>query len=272
MRARSEPAIVVIGSLNVDLIASVAHLPAPGETIAAHAFSILRGGKGANQLLAAARHGARTAIIGCVGADEHGAAYREFLLREGIDLAGLATAPRENTGTALITVDAAGENQIVYSAGANGRLGASRVRAHAASIRAASLLLLQMETPVAALVEGIRIANRAGVPVVFNPSPLRDGFPWGTLSIDTLVVNEGEAAAIFRQPPGAHLAVIQREMGIRRTVITRGADPTLCIEENRFFEVPTLPVKAIDTVGAGDAFAGVLAVRLAEGEPLEDAV
>lgn len=273
------PKIVVIGSLNVDMVASVRRLPLPGETIAASQLSISRGGKGGNQLLAAMRQGAQGSMIACIGPDSHGTEYRRFLLEQGIDIQGIATVQKENTGTALIAVDADGENQIIYSPGANARLSASRVRIQGSLIRAASILLVQMETPIAALAEGIRIANRAGIPVILNLSPFRDDFPWNTSAIDTLVLNETEAADLFQTAVKSlprQLSIVRGKLdslNVRRAVITRGANSTLCLEAERSFTVPALPVKkVVDTVGAGDTFTGVLAVRLAEGMPLDKAV
>jgi ribokinase len=270
--------IAVVGSLNLDLVANVAHLPRAGETIAATGFATFHGGKGANQAIAAARQKARVDLIGCVGDDEAGHAYRTALTKAGIGLDGLVTLPRERTGSAWINVDAAGENQIILVPAANHRLTAALVRKQAALIRESAALLLQLETPLAAVAEAIRIAARAGVRVVLNPSPWRDDFPWGKIPVSTVVVNETEAAHLFALPAGklaGNVAAIRRrlaELAIREVVITRGGDSTLCILADRAFETPALPVKPVDTVGAGDTFAGTLTVRLAEGETLENAI
>lgn len=274
----SRAKIVVVGSLNLDLVAAVERLPRPGETIAAAGLVSCRGGKGANQAIAAARQGADVSLIGCVGDDEAGREYRDFLRGEGVGLGGLRTLPREGTGTALIAVDASGENQIVLAAGANARLSAAMIRGCARSIRDAQAVLLQFESPLAAVHEAIRLAARADVRVVLNPSPGRSDFPWGELPLSTIVVNEREAAALF----GIRADRLSQSMGrIQRrlaslaageVVITRGGESTLCVRGDCFFEVPVLSVRPVDTVGAGDAFAGALAVRLAEGESLGNAV
>jgi len=270
--------IVILGSLNIDIVTAVQHLPAPGESVMAGKLMMLRGGKGANQTLAARRHEAQVSLVGCIGTDEEGMAYLRFLEGVGVDVSGLEKVPNERTGTALIVVDVAGENQIVVAAGANGCVTPDLVCDHAETIRRADVLLVQMETTLPALIKAIQIANEAGVPVVLNPSPLRDGFPWGTVNIATLIVNETEASELFGVP-GANLASrveVLRErlpsLGTGQVVITRGGGTTICVNGEDAFEVATLAVKPVDTVGAGDTFAGVLAVRLAEGEPLDHAV
>lgn len=272
------PKVVVVGSLNIDYIASVPALPRAGETISATALVQKFGGKGANQAVAAARQGARVTMIGCVGDDDHGRAYRNRLRREGIEIRAIASTSRALTGTALIAVDASAENLIIVAAGANGELTAANVRRHGDIIARADALLLQQEIPLAAEIEAIRIANKARVPVMLNPSPLRNDFPWGKCRIDTLIVNVGEGAAIFRLDLGSFekdLVKWQRQLAakqITRLLITRGAKSTLCIDESGWFETPALRVKPVDTVGAGDAFAGAFAARVAEGVKVSDAV
>ncbi len=176
-------------------------------------------------------------------------------------------APATPTGTALIAFDRHGENTIIVGAGANGELSPAMVRARQGAILSARLLLLQLEVPIPAVIEAIRIANRVDVPVVLNPSPLRKGFPWGKCMLDTVIANSGEAQTIF----GLNLRSIsawQRKLSewrIERIIITRGAKPTLCINANGHISVPALPVKPVDTVGAGDAFAGAYAAWRVEG-------
>jgi ribokinase len=236
------------------------------------------GGKGANQAVAAARQGARVAMIGCVGDDDNGRAYRRRLRTEGIDVTGISATGRALTGTALIAVDRGAENIIIVAAGANGELTPAAIRARRPQISSAAILLLQLEVPMPTVIEAVRLANRAKVPVVLNPSPLREGFPWGRCNLDTLVVNAGEAQAIFGLPLGnssAGLAKWQRALAhrrIERLIITQGARPTLCISASGHLKVPTLAVKPVDTVGAGDAFAGAFAARRAGGADVLSAI
>lgn len=267
-----KPRIAVVGSLNVDLIASVERLPRAGETIAASGLVRRFGGKGANQALAAARQGAHVAMIGCVGDDADGRAYREHFEREGIDCSGLSVAKRALTGTALIAVDAAAENLIVVAPGANGCLRATDVRRQREKIASADVLLGQLEVPLAAVLEAMRLANRAKVPVVFNPSPWRADFPWGKHRIEVAVLNEQEAGALLGQTSCARARAKLDALGVGTLVVTRGARPTQCVSGSGVFDVPTLAVKPVDTVGAGDAFAGTLATALAQGLALPDAI
>jgi ribokinase len=260
--------VLVVGSLNIDYIAAVKRLPAAGETVAATGLVRRFGGKGANQAVAAARQGARVSMIGCVGADDEGRAYCRRLRAEGIDTAGISATQKALTGTALIAVDQAAENTIIVAAGANGELKPAAIRAQRKRIASADILLLQLEVPMATVVEAVRIANQSKVPVVLNPSPLRDGFPWGKCGLDTLMVNAGEAEVIFGLPltslPLA-LPKWQRALSkwrIERLIITRGAKPTLCVSAAGYLKVPTLKVRPVDTVGAGDAFAGSFAACL----------
>jgi ribokinase len=270
--------VAIVGSLNIDYIAAVDRLPAAGETVPAHGLVRRFGGKGANQAVAAARQGARVAMIGCVGADDEGRAYCRRLRAERINSSGISSTRKALTGTALIAVDRKAENIIVVAAGANGAVRPAAVRTHRSLIAAANILLLQLEIPLASVIESARIANRANVPVVLNPSPLRAGFPWGQCRLDTLIANAGEAQSIFGLDPGT----ISRKLGawrrglarkhIHSLIITRGAAPTICLTATEFLQVPTLAVKPVDTVGAGDAFAGTYAARRAEGADLVTAI
>jgi ribokinase len=270
--------VAVIGSLNIDYIAAVERLPAPGETVAATGLVRRFGGKGANQAVAAARQGARVSMVGCVGADDAGRACRRRLRKERINVGGVSSTNRALTGTALIAVDRAAENSIIVAAGANGELEPAAIRAERERIARSDILLLQFEVPMATVIEAVRVANRASVPVVLNPSPLRDGFPWHKCLVDTLIANAGEAQAIFglrlRDLP-AGVAEWQHALARRRIkllIIPQGAKPTLCVGADGYLEVPTLPVKPVDTVGAGDSFAGTFAAHRARGADLLNAV
>lgn len=267
--------VTVVGSLNIDLLARVERLPQPGQTVPASALVRRFGGKGANQALAAARQGVGVRLIGCLGDDADGCNYRDWLKRAGVDTAGVATARRQPTGTAMIAVSAKGENFIVFNPGANAALTARHVRFHREIIASAGAVVLQWEVPLPSIIEAITIANRARVPVIFNPAPMRPGFPWGKVRIEVLVVNEGEARELFGRRAGAcDLAFWQSQLtahGAQRIVITRGANSTICIAPDGCHEVPVLPLTPVDTVGAGDTFTGVLAARLAEGASFTDA-
>jgi len=265
------PKVAVVGSLNVDYIAAVARLPVSGETVAATALIRRFGGKGANQAIAAARQGARVSMIGCLGSDDAGRAYRERLRIEGINAHGVSTTSKALTGTALIAVDSQAENMIIVAAGANGQLKPEAIRRERERIAGAKILLLQQEVPMKAVIEAVHIANRAAVPVIFNPSPLAAGFPWGDCPVDTIIVNAGEAQSIFglrvenisKSLPRWRRGLARHRIG--RLIITRGTKSTVYLDSTEYREILTLRVKPKDTVGAGDAFAGALATRRAEG-------
>jgi len=260
--------IVVVGSINMDLIARVERLPAPGQTVTALSSLQRFGGKGANQAVAAVRQGSAVAMIGCVGDDAAGGLYRAHLRSQGIDDAGIETIAGVVTGTAMIAVDEAAENQIIVVPGANGMMNASHVGRHEALIAAADVVLLQWEVPQSVVMETLRLAARHGAPVVMNPSPCHASFPWGEHPLHTLIVNQGEAEAIFDWSTLNPIATLQQSLkirGITRLVITRGARSTLGILDTSHVDVPTLAVEPVDTVGAGDSFAGAYAACLARG-------
>ena len=268
----------MVGSLNLDYIASVEKLPAPGETVAASGLIRRFGGKGANQAVAAARQGARVSLIGCVGDDEDGRAYLKRLKAEDIDVSGIARANKVLTGTALIAVADNAENVIIVAAGANGHLTTQALSGVQPLIAKAAAILLQFEVPMTTTKAVVLVANRLGVPVVLNPSPLREGFPWGKCTLDTLIVNAGEAQTIFGLPSedftgrrGAWTNALA-DCKVGRLIVTRGAQPTVCLTAADYLEVPTLKVQPVDTVGAGDAFAGTFVARRAEGLDLLSAI
>ena len=257
--------LCVLGSLNIDYFTKVKHFAAPGETVLAEDFVRRFGGKGANQAVSAARQGVEVRMIGCVGNDEMGVAYRARLETEGIDISRIQTTSSQ-TGAAFISIDSTGENTIVVAPGANGLLGASEVDAAKEDIESAGALLLQFETTVAAVRRAVEIATDAEVPVILNPSPFRAGFPWSELPIDYLIVNEGEAAQIDERLANSEALLV------KNLIITRGAKSVLVYGMEEELEVPVIEVDPVDTVGAGDAFAGAFAAYCLAGDDLETAV
>lgn len=242
--------VVVLGSLNVDLVTRVAEHPAPGETVLGEGLSRLAGGKGANQAMAAARAGAAVAMVGAVGDDEGGRAYAARLTTAGIGTDALAVVG-EPTGTALIVVDAGGENSIVVVAGANAAVTADAVP----DLGAGDVLLVQLEVPLDAVADGCRRAHAQGARVVLNTAPYAD-LPDDVLALaDPVVANEHEAARLASTPPSL--------------LVTLGADGArwgdLALPAEHVEEV-------VDTTGAGDAFCGALAASLAEGADDETAL
>ncbi|MEM7602667.1 MAG: ribokinase, partial [Verrucomicrobiota bacterium] len=192
--------ISVVGSLNIDYFTRVQSLPTPGATVSSQSLELFRGGKGANQAVSACRQGARVYFFGCVGEDEEGGSYRDALSDEGIDVTYLNRVASK-TGSAFITVDQSGENMIVMNPGANDRLQSDDVKAGRKAIGGCGAILGQFETPVEVIVEAASIANKAKVPVVINPSPIKPEFPWHLIQTDYLIVNEGEAGEVLGFPP-----------------------------------------------------------------------
>ena len=280
------PRIVVIGSVNADLVMNVEALPKPGETVTGGRFHVAHGGKGANQAVAAARAagseaGAATvAFVARVGDDDHGRAMREAFDADGIDTSHVTVDDAEPTGTAHITVDAHGENCIAVAAGANGTLDASYIDAAGGLIGGASHVLLQMETPAATVEAAITAAAEAGATVMVNYAPVGDAAVPLSDRIGLLIVNETEAAMLVGDgsPAGGADAAVNvaetlRERGPRGVVITLGGAGVVAVDaDGGRHHVAAFDVEPVDTTGAGDTFCGALAAALAEGQAFAEAV
>ncbi|HKB04167.1 MAG TPA: ribokinase [Gemmataceae bacterium] len=270
------PRITVVGSANIDLTFRAARLPRPGETVFGTGYFQGFGGKGANQAVAAARLGARVSFVGRVGADEFGRATRDQLAGEGIDVSHLLTDPDRPTGTAAILVDDASENAIVGVPGANLGLTPNDVRAAADLIRGGAILLAPCETMIETIVEAFRLAHAAGPVCVLNPAPARE-LPDELLPlVDVCVPNETELRMLTGRSVDAleevaAAAEMLRARGTGTVIVTLGPRGALLIGTGASVHIPGVPVAAVDTSGAGDAFCGALAAYLAEGATIRDA-
>ncbi len=267
------PQLVVIGSLNTDLLVRVEALPGPGETVTGGLFEMAGGGKGANQAVAAARAGASVAMVGAVGADEFGARLLDELAGEGVTVAGVTRLPDVATGMAAIVVDEAGENQIAVASGANHVLGAGDVaRAFGElDLSQARCALLSLEVDDEALVEGAARAAAAGMVLVVNPAPARPLPPELVARRPIVTPNAGEAAALTGRDDPADAAVALVESGAAAALVTAGADGAFVSNGTRAEHFPAPTVAVLDTTGAGDTFSGVLAAGLARGWELDRA-
>ncbi|MEO1621975.1 MAG: ribokinase [Cyanobacteria bacterium J06632_3] len=263
--------VVVLGSLNMDLVAQVPHLPQPGETLLGKSFATIPGGKGGNQAVAAARLGARTAMVGRVGNDEMGKALRSRLADENINTQGVNISPRASSGTALISVSPS-NNQIVVIPGANAEVDDTELDALMYYFEQARVLLLQFEIPLDMVEKAAALGHTAGLMVIVDPAPAQGPLPVDVCEyISILTPNQTEAAILTGQPvedvKGAIAAAetLQRE-GIETVIVKMGSMGCVCATAAGSFAVPVFPVDAIDTVAAGDAFNGGLAAALCEFE------
>ncbi|WP_018260466.1 ribokinase [Methylobacterium sp. WSM2598] len=279
--------ILVFGSINVDLVARVAAIPRPGETVLAPRYATLFGGKGANQAVAAARvsEPGRVAMIGCVGDDPFGRMCRENLAANGVAVACVAQGA-EPTGCAFITVDAAAENAITVASGANAALTASALPE--AMLVPGATLVLQMEVPVAASLSAAQRVRAVGGRVIWNLAPVPETLSPVELrallaATDVLVVNEHEARAASRllgPPDGAlsqgalsQAAATLALAGPLTCVVTAGAEGALAVEPGgSHHAAAAVAVRPVDTTGAGDTFVGILAAGLDEGRTLHTAM
>lgn len=272
-----KPRIVVVGSSNTDMIIRLNRLPRPGETLLGGEFSMAAGGKGANQAVAAARAGGHVTFIARVGKDVFGDRALEGFRRDGIAVDRIIRDPRSASGVALIFVGAEGQNSIAVASGANARLTASDVRKARRVIAEADLLMMQLETPLATVRAAAQEATAARVAVMLNPAPARPLSRTLLRLVTVLTPNETEAemlsgVRIRNDRSAVRAAVALLGQGPKIVAITLGARGALVATREGHQIVPAFPVRAVDTTAAGDVFNGALAVALAEGRELNDAV
>lgn len=268
--------VMVVGSVNEDLVATVDHLPTPGETVAGARFAQHHGGKGGNQAVAAARLGPATVFVGAVGADAFGTAARAALEADGVDVTELRTLPDQATGVALILVDATGENCIAVAGGANAALepGHARESLDRLGPGPGDVVLVGHEIPTATATEALRVAKAAGATTLFNPAPAGGVGPETLAFADIVTPNEGEAAQLAGHDgePGALGAeLLGWTAGGGHVLITLGARGALLVGQEGAQPIPAPAVTAVDTVGAGDTLNGALAAGLAVGLPQAEA-
>lgn len=262
--------VVVIGSINSDLVLRVPRLPKPGETIKATSYETYPGGKGANQAVAATRMGAPTTLIGRVGRDGVGVDLIEELREAGVDVGGISGDMDENTGLALITVASGGENTIVTLGGANHTAGTEELHALELALVNARILLVQLEIPMDVVTTAVELARAEGVTVVLDPAPVQPLDDDLYAGLDWITPNEHEAEVLTGAADPAEAARILHDRGVRHVAVTVGSRGCRYLGPDGPLEVPAPAVDAVDTVACGDAFNGVLAARLHAGEPIAE--
>ncbi|UVM54100.1 ribokinase [Pseudomonas sp. B21-012] len=264
--------VVVVGSLNMDLVTRAQRLPRGGETLVGESFVTVPGGKGANQAVAAARLGAQVAMVGCVGDDAYGQQLRQALVDEQIDCQAVSIAAGVSSGVALIVVDAASQNAIVIVAGGNGQLLPESVQRFDALLQNAEVIICQLEVPMATVAYTLERGRALGKTVILNPAPASGPLPAEWFAhIDYLIPNESEAEALSGLPvndldsakaAATHLLA----MGVGKVIVTLGAQGALFADGQVFRHFPAPVVQPVDTTAAGDTFVGGFAAALARGE------
>ena len=269
--------VVVVGSLNMDLVTRASRLPRAGETLIGQTFTTVPGGKGANQAVASARLGADVSMIGCVGADAYGIQLRDALLVEGIDCRAVSTV-EGSSGVALIVVDDTSQNAIVIDAGSNGELTPASLQAFDTVLQAANVIVCQLEVPMATVGYALKRGRELGKTVILNPAPASAPLPaeWYA-SIDYLIPNESEAGALsgvtVDSLDSARLAATRLiQAGAGKVIITLGPQGVLFSDGLVFEHLVAPKVKAVDTTAAGDTFVGGFAAALANGESEAEAI
>jgi ribokinase len=269
--------IVVVGSANMDLVVQAERAPRAGETVVGKGFVTVPGGKGANQAVAAARLGGAVTFIARLGNDDFGRRNLEGFRREGIDTSHITIDPDAPSGVALIVVEEGGENRIIVVPGANGRLSAGDVRKAERAFREAEVLLVQLEVPDEAVEAALSLARDSGLVAILNPAPARSFPPKLLEKVDILTPNEVELshmAGVDVGDPEALPSAARKLLawGPKYVVVTLGERGAFLVSREGELHIPAFPVDPVDTTAAGDAFNGALAVAIARGKGMEDAV
>jgi ribokinase len=269
--------VVVIGSLNMDLVTRAPRLPRGGETLIGESFSTIPGGKGANQAVASARLGAQVSMVGCVGNDAYGQQLRGALLAEGIDCQAVSVV-EGSSGVALIVVDDNSQNAIVIVAGANGELTPAVLDSFDAVLQSAEVIICQLEVPDATVGHALKRGRELGKTVILNPAPASRVLPadWYAC-VDYLIPNESEAAVLsglaVDSLENAEAAATQLiGAGAGKVIVTLGAQGLMFANGSSFEHFPAPRVRAVDTTAAGDTFVGGFAAALASGKNEVEAI
>ena len=271
-------AVVVLGSINLDLIARIKKVPRPGETGLAQSMTTSPGGKGANQALAARRMGAETTMLGMIGEDAFAMQALKHLRQDGVDLSRIGVSKDRPTGLAMIVVEESGQNAITVVPGANAAVGQEVLHDLTAVLTSRDILVLQLEVPLDVVERAIAVAHEVRARVLLDPAPAVDRLPKSCYRVDILAPNQFEAEALVGGGPitdvrTAKAAARQlKSRGCEAAVVKLGEQGVVWATGRGLFYLPGVPVPSVDAVGAGDAFAGALAARLDAQFPLPDAI
>ncbi len=276
MKAAS-PHIVVLGSINMDLVIQCDQLPLPGETVIAHSSAEVPGGKGANQAVAASRAGGEVKLIGRVGDDGFAARLIDSLVHEGVNTLAVETSKESPSGVAIVAVQRNGENAIMVVQGANADVSELDVQSHAALIQEADVLLMQLEIPIATVLAALQVAKRSKTLVILDPAPMPLRWDDALYTADIICPNQHEAAslvgfAIDDVEAATRAAIELQSRGAAIVIIKMGELGAVVCNDSTTTWIEPVTITAVDTTAAGDAFAGSLGVRLAAGDSLIDAV
>ena len=277
-----KPAVVVVGSLNMDFVVQTKTLPAASETVLGDGFRMIPGGKGANQAVAAGKLGAASVnvrMVGRVGLDLFADQLKASLSTAGVDVSAVTASRQQPTGVAFIAVDAAGQNQIVVASGANSELAASDVPAMKRSFSGANIAMFQLETPLDTVAAALSLARTEGLRTILDPAPARELSRELLLQVDILTPNEAEACMLLGRKPqavtledAAYLAGELAARGARMVVVKLGSQGCFFHGAGEAYHVPGFAVDAVDSTAAGDTFNAGLAVALAKGSSIPHAL
>lgn len=263
--------VVVVGSINMDLVVRAPRHPSPGETILGSQFRTFPGGKGANQAVAAARLGGHVKIVGRVGSDSFGSALIESLRADGVDTTYVKQTEGVSSGVALITVSDEGQNNIVVVPGANALLTPDDIRAADRAFHGAEAVVVQLEIPMETVKEAVRLACDHGVQVILNPAPAQALDESLLAQVDFLIPNEGELLQVTGMPSVSQAASSIKALGLCSLVVTLGKEGVLVLHNSLSWHVLPHNVEVVDSTAAGDAFVGAFATGLTEGKNAQDA-